>query len=345
MTFCQNHRLRFAWILVATLTLLVVVVTGCQVMTTLGLVARPTATATSTPTQTATPTCTPTATATATPTSTPTPTAEPLHLSPQLDPPAEVEQGHTLWIDVQANRPITVTGDLDGSPLHFVSEEARAWAVTGVPVLYELGVHPIQLAIQDSLGTSVSTTISVTVTSGGFSSEVIDIPPDRQDLLDPAVSSEDARRLEAAFAAATTQKLWQGMFQQPYLGPISSAFGTWRTYNDGHHSYHSGIDLAGVEGAPVVAANSGRVVLTAALKVHGNTIVVNHGLGVYTAYYHLSQILVSEGQEVKQGEQIGLVGNTGLSTGAHLHWDLRIDNVPVDPMEWTYRTFPEQEGQ
>jgi murein DD-endopeptidase MepM/ murein hydrolase activator NlpD len=343
MTLHYPTRVRALWVLFASLILIAAVITGCQVATTLGLVARPTATATvtCTPTLTATPTSTPTATATATPTNTPTPTAEPLRLTVNLDPPGDIKQGHTLWIDVQANRPITVTGDLGGSPLHFVAATTGAWAVTGVSVLYKVGAHPIQLAIRDGVGASVSTTVSVTVTSGGFPSEVIDIPPDRQNLLDPVVSSEDARRLEAAFAAVTTQKLWQGAFLQPYMGPMSSAFGTWRTYNDGHHSYHSGIDLAGISGAPVVAANSGHVVLTAELKVHGNTVVLDHGLGVYTAYYHLSQILVSEGQDVKQGDKIGLVGNTGLSTGAHLHWDLRIDNVPVDPLEWTRKAFPE----
>ena len=335
MTLPTGARRRAVLLLTALLALLSFSVVGCQVATTLGLGLS----ATATPTSTATPTVTPTATATSTPTSTPTPTPEPLRLGVAFDPP-QVTQGRTLVIDVQANRPITVTGALDENPLHFVSREGGAWAVTGVPVVARAGGHPIQLAIVDSLGARVSTTVSITVLAGDFGSEHIQVPPDRVGLLDPVVSAEDARRLDQAFADVTPRQLWQGVFTQPYVGPITSPFGMWRTYNDGHRSYHAGIDLGGVEGAPVVAAASGRVVLAAELKVHGNTVVVDHGWGVFSAYYHMSQILVQEGQDVAQGDKVGLVGNTGLSTGAHLHWDMRVDGVAVDPLEWTRRTIP-----
>jgi murein DD-endopeptidase MepM/ murein hydrolase activator NlpD len=82
------------------------------------------------------------------------------------------------------------------------------------------------------------------------------------------------------------------------------------------------------------------VVLAEPLTVRGNAVIVDHGLGVHTGYWHLSRIDVAAGQVVKVGDAIGQVGTTGLSTGSHLHWELRIGDVPVDPMEWTRRTIP-----
>jgi murein DD-endopeptidase MepM/ murein hydrolase activator NlpD len=101
------------------------------------------------------------------------------------------------------------------------------------------------------------------------------------------------------------------------------------------------VDISGEAGAPVIAAASGRVALAAPLRVRGNAVILDHGLGVYSAYYHLSQILVQEGQQVAQGELIGLLGNTGLSTGAHLHWEMSVGGVLVDAPEWTTRQIPE----
>ena len=136
-------------------------------------------------------------------------------------------------------------------------------------------------------------------------------------------------------------QLWQGLFVWPHVGNITSPFGGSRDYNDGHNSPHGGVDISGEAGAPVIAAASGRVALAAALRVRGNAVILDHGLGVYSGYYHLSEILVQEGQQVAQGEIIGRLGNTGLSTGAHLHWEMSVGGVLVNPLEWTTRQIPE----
>jgi murein DD-endopeptidase MepM/ murein hydrolase activator NlpD len=246
-----------------------------------------------------------------------------------------------LLIKVLANRAITVTGSFDDRRLFFVPEANRAWAVTGVPIGAKAGARPIQLAIADRVGTSVSTTVSVMVVEEHFAFERIYVPSDRVNLLDPQVAAEDAQRLDAAFATTTPQRLWQGTFVWPHVGQVTSPFGMSRTYNNGRIGHHGGMDIAGEVGAPVVAANSGRVALAAPLKVHGNAVVLDHGWGVYSSYYHLAEILVQEGQQVAQGQTIGRLGNTGLSTGAHLHWEMTVGGVPVDPLEWTSRQIPE----
>jgi murein DD-endopeptidase MepM/ murein hydrolase activator NlpD len=300
--------------------------------------ATPTATLTPSPTPTATPTLTPTATATPTPT--PTKTPELLRLSANLDPLA-VKQGHTLVVQVSANRTITARGTFDGRSLFFVPNADGAWAVTGVGVAAAPGAHLIQLSVVDSLGMEVATTVSVIVAGEDFASEEIVIPSDRVELLEPEASQEEAQRVASVFATTTPVQLWQGAFIWPHVGKITSPFGSVRGYNDGHSSAHGGIDISGEVGAPVIAAASGRVALAAALRVRGNAVIIDHGLGVYSGYYHLSEILVQEGQQVVQGETIGRLGNTGLSTGAHLHWEMSVGGVLVDPSEWTTRQIPE----
>jgi murein DD-endopeptidase MepM/ murein hydrolase activator NlpD len=83
------------------------------------------------------------------------------------------------------------------------------------------------------------------------------------------------------------------------------------------------------------------VALAEPLQVRGNVVILDHGLGVYSGFWHLSQIDVAAGQTVGEGEVVGLVGNTGLSTGPHLHWEMRVLDVPVDPVQWTQQAFPQ----
>jgi murein DD-endopeptidase MepM/ murein hydrolase activator NlpD len=311
---------------------------GCEVATSLRQAATPTFTAAPTPTATATSTLTPTATVTPTPTA--TPTVEPLRLTVNLDPP-QVKQGHVLLLKISANRGITASATLDERRLFFIPGSNGVWAVVGIPVGSAEGPHPLQVSVMDSFGTSLSFSLSVMVLTGDFDTEHIQIPPDRVNLLDAQLLQEEAQRLDQVFARITPQQFWQGVFIWPYAGRVTSPFGIRRTYNDGSVGYHGGIDIAGEPGDPVVAANHGRVALAAPLQVHGNAVILDHGWGVYSGYYHLSEILVQEGQQVKQGDLIGRLGNTGLSTGAHLHWEMRVGNVLVNPLEWTSRPIPE----
>jgi len=308
---------------------------GCQVARSLSVSPSPTPTATNTPV----PTATPTVTATSTPTLTPTPTVEPLRLSVNLHP-AQVGQGHTLWVELLANRGIAVTGMFQGRLVSFEQVAAGAWAVVGIPVQTPPGTQGLQLSIADELGTNMMITVPVLVEATAFPSEEIYIPADRMSLMDPAVTAEEAQRLDQVFGVVTPQQLWQGTFVWPHTGRVTSAFATSRLYNDGHDSYHGGMDIAGDIGAPVVAANRGRVAFAGLLNVHGNAVIIDHGWGVFSAYYHLSEVLVNEGQQVDQAELVGRVGNTGLSTGAHLHWEMRVGGVQVDPVEWTTRSIP-----
>lgn len=123
-------------------------------------------------------------------------------------------------------------------------------------------------------------------------------------------------------------------FVKPFLRPrgrVSSTFGEWRTFNDGHRSQHLGLDFAARAGAKIVAINAGTVVLVRDGFLTGNSVVIAHGGGISSAYYHLSKTLVAEGDKVARGALIGLVGATGRTTGPHLHLSVRVPGGFVDP--------------
>ena len=306
----------------------------------------PTATLTSTPRPTPTASPTPTAAATATPTLTPTP--ELLSLTVDLDP-LVVKQGHTLVVRIHANRTITASGTFNGRAMVFAPRTAlsgesianEAWAVVGVPVTAGPDTYPIQLSVMDSQGSQIVTTVRVVVAGEDFGTEELVIPTERANLLEPEVTQSEAQRVAKVFSTTTPEQLWRGPFIWPHVGNINSPFGMSRGYNGAGGSHHGGVDISGKEGEPVIAAANGRVALAAPLRVRGNAVILDHGLGVYSGYYHLSQILVQEGQMVAQGETIGLLGNTGLSTGAHLHWEMSVGGVLINALEWTTRQIPE----
>ncbi|MCR4442287.1 MAG: M23 family metallopeptidase [Peptococcaceae bacterium] len=117
----------------------------------------------------------------------------------------------------------------------------------------------------------------------------------------------------------------------PVEGKITTEFGLIRYINNVESGRHSGLDIAAGRGTPVKAANSGTINLARKLNVTGNTVIIDHGLKLYSTYCHMDKILVKEGEEVKKGQVIGQVGSTGFSTGPHLHWNISIGSTFVNP--------------
>jgi murein DD-endopeptidase MepM/ murein hydrolase activator NlpD len=157
------------------------------------------------------------------------------------------------------------------------------------------------------------------------------------------VAEAERQLVNAVLAGVTEEQLWDGIFGLPLAGDLrtTAPFGQRRSYSGGPvSSYHSGQDLGADVGVPVYAPMTGTVALAEPLQVRGQVVILDHGLGVFTGFWHLSQIDVTAGQTVAKGELVGQVGNTGLSTGPHLHWEMRVRGVPVDPLQWTQRVFP-----
>ncbi len=124
----------------------------------------------------------------------------------------------------------------------------------------------------------------------------------------------------------------QPPFTNPTEGCVSSVYGLNRYYNGCPGSYHKGVDIKAPQGQEIVALTNGKVLVAEQFRLHGGTIAIDHGQGVVSMYLHMSKIDVKEGQMVKEGDKIGEVGSTGISTGPHLHWGLYVHGTPVDPM-------------
>jgi len=177
----------------------------------------------------------------------------------------------------------------------------------------------------------------VLVSEGPYDSQLIELPDDKGGLLDPAFTQPEIEKLYALWAVADAPLRWTLPFSRP-IGleyPTTSPYGTRRSYDGGPYaSFHAGQDFGAPAGITVTAPGDGIVVLAEPLNVRGNAVVIDHGAGLFTGYWHLSENFMAAGQVVTAGEPLGLVGTTGLSTGNHLHWELRIYGVSVDPMQF-----------
>jgi murein DD-endopeptidase MepM/ murein hydrolase activator NlpD len=155
--------------------------------------------------------------------------------------------------------------------------------------------------------------------------------------IDQQSIEEERERLFAIWEQNSGIAQWNTPFQLPINNflTISSTFGVRRSYNGGpYRSYHEGVDFAAYGGTPVLAPASGTVVVSEFLYVRGGAVIIDHGLGIYTGFYHMSSLAVAPGDVVTSGQIVGEVGTTGLSTGNHLHWDLLVDSVWVDAQAW-----------
>ena len=142
----------------------------------------------------------------------------------------------------------------------------------------------------------------------------------------------ESRQLEAVIAGAASSGHGSGSLSWPVQGIVTSGFG-WRVHPVFHvRLFHTGIDIAAAYGTPIHAADSGVVIYAATMTGYGNVIIIDHGNGISTLYAHQSAFAVSQGAAVSKGQVIGYVGATGYATGPHLHFEVRVDGVPVDPM-------------
>jgi len=249
--------------------------------------------------------------------------------------PATVKQGDVFVVRLR-NAPVEPTPVVLFSGLSHVMllENELWWAVIGVAADFPPGQQRVQ--VSTGTGADGLPIVTVTVTDAAFPEENVELSPETSQLLTDAPAIEDERQLlDSLYAGLSRKRDWAGPFVMPAAGALGDTFGMKRSFNGGPFSNHTGVDILAAEGAPVVAANVGRVVYTGALQLRGNTVVIDHGAGVFTGYHHLSQISVVEGQAVSQGETIGAVGATGLVTAAHLHWELIVRGVRVDPLPWT----------
>lgn len=193
---------------------------------------------------------------------------------------------------------------------------------------------PIEIEALLGDGSRTSRSLSLRVEPRGFPATRLRVAS-RYTSPDPSALRRIRREqalIRSTLRTVSEEPLWEGRFIRPIEGPTTSVYGQRRVFNGELRSRHTGLDIDGDTGDPIVAANSGRVAIAQELYFNGNAVFVDHGLGFYTGYFHLSKIEVDEGQWVEKGDIVGLVGATGRVTGPHLHWSVYLLGVPLDPV-------------
>ncbi|MDQ2691272.1 MAG: peptidoglycan DD-metalloendopeptidase family protein [Chloroflexota bacterium] len=265
-------------------------------------------------------------------------------LSAEIEP-LPLIQGSTEVIRAEVQEGVSLAGQLVDMPLHFFPTDAGQVALQGINVLLEPGVYPLLIEATLPDGSRQSFGQMVLVNPGNYLSE--EIPLNDPSTLDPAVTEPELQTIIALTTPATPTRYWNGIFASPAVDPtcFSSRYGTRRTYRVVNSDielpgFHTGLDFCGGEGLQIFAPAPGRVVFAAPLTVRGNATVIDHGWGVYSGIWHQSQMFVNVGDMVEEGQVIGLVGGTGRVTGAHLHWEVWVNGVQVNPLDWLNQSYP-----
>jgi len=260
--------------------------------------------------------------------------------------PLPLVQGDTTVIRAQVPEGVTVSGILVDHDLHFFPDtDGSRVALQGIHALLEPGTYPLRLEATLPDGSKQSFEQMVLVNNGGYQQgEGI---PVESNTIEPAVTKPEEDQLYAITSDATPIKYWNVEFSNPSVYPdcFTSYYGTRRTYYGVDsdleiQGFHSGLDFCGGEGLAITAPAAGKVVFTGTWTVRGNATIIDHGWGVYSGFWHQSEIDVQVGQVVEQGQVIGLVGGTGRVTGAHQHWEVWANGVQVNPLDWLQRVYP-----
>lgn len=240
---------------------------------------------------------------------------------------AEVVISGPMIADLKARR------GSDDIPI-FETEPGAYAALVGIDIDEKPG--KVEIAVSGrSAEKAWSRTAPISVRRKDFPREEISVPP-AFDQLDAAtlerIKKEQAM-LKALWKVRSPTRLWQEPFAAPVPVKVNSAFGFRRVVNGLARAPHEGVDLKAALGAPVAAANDGVVVLEENLFFSGNSLFLDHGGGLYTMYFHLSEFRVPTGASVRKGDVIGLAGMTGRVTGPHLHWGARLNGARIDPLD------------
>ena len=252
-------------------------------------------------------------------------------------------QGEVVKIYLQSPVPVSATLSLDGKDYTFISDRNNlkyfvliALGLDMKPETYNAVIH-----LESSRGVKKDIPFKLAVSGKTFPSKKIKVAGRCTSLAPAAMEriKNEKGILGHIYSISTPGWLGDGRFIMPLSGSISGAFGERRVFNRGFMSRHRGIDIRSPKGTSIRASNSGKVVLSGDLYFSGNTVIINHGIGLFSIYCHMSKTIVWKDVFVDKGEVIGYTGSTGRSTGPHLHWGLRLADTYADPLSIMYLPF------
>ncbi|MFT7860688.1 MAG: M23 family metallopeptidase [Sulfurimonas sp.] len=251
----------------------------------------------------------------------------------------EIDKGKTALITLKKQEGVSLQDVVVGEK-HFPiipSPKGKDEYFALVPVSYYAKVAPKELYLNYKKGEQErSTLFFLDVRSGNYAFEEINVASSKVNPKSKKVKKRIAKEYNQAmkiYNTKTPKLLISKPFELPLESKITSDFGKARIYNGSLKGYHSGTDFRAKVGTPIKAGNDGKVVLVTKRFYSGGTVVIDHGYGIYTCYFHMSKFDVKEGQMVKRSEVIGLSGKSGRVTGPHLHFAARIGGVQVDPLQ------------
>jgi murein DD-endopeptidase MepM/ murein hydrolase activator NlpD len=249
--------------------------------------------------------------------------------------PSDLRAGDVAILDVRGpGDNAALEGAVGGRPLTFY-RDAHGWAaLVGFDVELAAGREPWRVEVREPGRALRRASGTVRLRGRAFPVQRLTLPEAMVDL-DPETERKalaEQQVLRSLYRTLTPERLWRGAFVRPVAGnEPGSGFGSRRIINGRPRAPHTGTDYAGSRGAPVVAVNDGRVALVGEFFFPGRLVVVDHGLGVYTLYFHLDEIRVEMGDRLARGQTLGTLGSTGRATGPHLHFGAQIGPARVDP--------------
>lgn len=248
--------------------------------------------------------------------------------------PGTVKPGDPVLVTLEGVK-VTPEGKIGKRALHFYRIKGGFQAITALSVEREPGEVEIKVALPKSIGPEAPPELIgiVEVADPHFPSRELKVANKFTEKPPPAVQKrieEDRAAFAAAFAQPFRARVFEHNFAWPRPPLVTAPFGDLRLFNGKKQSQHYGTDLDGKVGEPIFASNDGVVVMARDCYASGNTVLLFHGASLYTAYFHMSEIRVKEGDTVQQGALLGLVGKTGRVTGPHLHWGVKIEGMYVD---------------
>jgi murein DD-endopeptidase MepM/ murein hydrolase activator NlpD len=248
------------------------------------------------------------------------------------------KQGQIIVVKVPTDdSTTTVQGTFLGRSVRFFPDpqagEPKGFVgLVGIDLQDEPGTHELTVELRTE-EQSRTLRYSVAVVKEKFHVEHLTLPKDKVDLDEKTLArwKTEQEQVKAALAADSLSKLWQPGFVEPVSGKRTGIFGSVRIMNGQPRNPHNGEDISAPLGTDVVATNDGVVRLTVDHFFSGKGVFLDHGLGFYSMYFHLSEVLVKDGDQVKAGQIVGKVGATGRATGPHLHWGVKLNGARVNP--------------
>ncbi len=253
------------------------------------------------------------------------------------------KQGQVIWVEIPVSAPDSkVSGRFLDRNIPFFQRTENSFAgIVGIDMEDPPGLQELRVRL-DGDAEPIHLSYVILVIKEDYSIQHLTLPKNKVDLDAKTLKrvQQEQQELAEAFNQISTRPLWDGPFLEPVNGRVTGVFGSRRVINGQPRRPHSGEDIAAPTGTPVHAINKGTVVKTVNHFFSGKGVILDHGVGLFSMYFHLSEVDVTRGQAILKGEALGKVGASGRATGPHLHWGIHLNGSRINPYALTALPIP-----